>query len=114
MQRTFELWGDYGQRSSGSFNVTNSQNAAFDKAWDFRTAAAAIIRENWPAIYGAFIAHTWPGYTHEEIWFMGERFGLIEDPKSGREFTFTVTQSGPRFSHEIVSAGSCFRCPGKS
>jgi hypothetical protein len=105
MQRTFNLWGDYGQRSSGPFTITNSQSAAFDSLLDFREAAAAIIRANWPAIHAAFVAHGW---------FMGERFGLIQDSITGREFTFTVAGDTPRFAHEIVSAGSCFRCPGKS
>lgn len=113
MKRTFNLFGDFGQRESHDFTVSNSQSVAFDSSWDFRVPAAGIIRENWPTIYNAFMAYSYPCYTHEEIWFLDERLGLIQDPTSGREFTFTVTQSGPRFLHEIFPAGH-FRCLAKS
>ncbi len=114
MQRTFNLWGDFGQRETHTFEVSSSQLAAFENAWDIRATAAAIIRANWKAIYDTFAAYKYPCYTQEELWHQNERIGMIKDPKTEREFVFVVSRYGPRFSHEILPAGSWPHFPAKS
>jgi hypothetical protein len=106
MKRNFILRSTYGQEVVLDLTITVSQGKAIPAKTSRRDNLAAIIRANWAVIEEVMQAYICPGYSREALWDGEERIGIVEDVETGANLTFTATEDGPRFTHEIVSAGS--------
>ncbi len=83
--------------------VTTSQAEALGSHCDVRPIFAAITRKHWPLIYQALVDHRYPPY---DPWSGGERIAGLEDIETGKNLPFSATEFSPRFTHEIMPAGS--------
>jgi len=105
MKRTFTLAATYEQSEQHDLEVTVAQASALDHHRHLKTTFAEVIRANWQAIYKALQSFKRPGYPHSSIWPDDERMASLLDVEGGDCQGFTATLDGPRFTHEIESAG---------
>ena len=112
MNRHFNLLADPAQKEEYELNITSSQSVALDAPGDVQAVWAEIIRANWALLCPSLMEYSYPGFTREEIWFLHRRARVVGlfDPKTKKEISFILTETGPEFGHEIVPAGTPLCC----